>query len=164
MKRAKKKSSKGDLVKSYAEFLRKETVEILVQSRKKHLRGMGIYALYDKNKNLVYLGKATSSLGRRIKGHGRSKKKNWAFFSYYELKNKKIVDQVESIILRIDKPIQNKQKGKLGFTRKKNKKKDFIKDAKIEKKRLKKSIERDKKRMSRKRKRIRVVERLLKKD
>lgn len=154
----KRKSTRKDFVKSYAELLPRGMFEVLTKPSKKHLRGMGIYALYDKNNTLLYVGKA-SRLSSRLKSHKR-KKKEWTKFSFYEFKKKRYVDQIESILLRIGKPPLNKQKGKIGFQRSKNKKKLFKKDAKQEEKRLKKKEERQKKSIRKTRKKRSMLRKL----
>ena len=154
-KRSKLRSSKGEFVKSYAEFLPREMFDVLTKQSRKYLRGTGIYALYDKNDRLVYIGRA-SRLGSRLKRHTR-RKTSWTHFSYYEFKKKRYVPHVESLILRIGKPRENKQKGKVGFQRKKNKTKLFKKEARHEMRRLKKRVERKKRSMRKDRKKISVL-------
>jgi len=148
----KRKSTRSDLIKTYAELLSRDMFGVLTKSSKKLMRGKGIYALYDKNDRLLYVGKA-SRLSSRLKLHKR-KQSNWSRFSYYEFKNKQYVDQVESILLRIGKPTLNKQKGKIGFQRFKNKKKKFKQDAKREEKKLKNKEARQKRSIRKTKKKI----------
>jgi hypothetical protein len=77
-----------------------------------YIRGKhGIYALYKKDR-LYYVGLA-SSLGGRLKQHLRDRHgASWDRFSVYLTRRAEQIKELESIVLRIVKPIGNKQLGK----------------------------------------------------
>jgi len=149
-RRSRTHSSKGGLVKSYAEFLPREMFDIMQESIKKNLRVRGIYALYNNKNSLLYVGRA-SKLSGRLMRHKR-RKSEWTKFSFYEIRSEKNVKRVESLLLRIGKPPLNKQKGKIGFERRKNIKRKLKRDAKLKEKVLKKREERQRRRLSKTRK------------
>ncbi len=70
----------------------------------------GIYALYRKGKP-VYAGLA-SNLRARLKSHIRDARKVWDHFSVYLTIGTEYMKELESLILRIERPNRNRQKGK----------------------------------------------------
>jgi len=141
LSRKQKRTSKKGFVKSYAENLDKDIFEVLQKYIQKTLRKKGVYALYDKRDNLLYVGKA-SKLRSRLRRH-KLRQKDWAKFSFYAIKYKSQLDQLESFFLRIQLPPWNKQRGKIGFEKSKNKTKSFKNEAKKEIKRIEDANERD---------------------
>ncbi len=88
-------------------------------------RRSGIYALYKKDR-LYYVGLA-SNLRSRLRGHLRDRHRNlWDRFSVYLTIGNQHVKELESLVLRISKPIGNKVKGK--FRRSENLYRSFAKD------------------------------------
>jgi hypothetical protein len=159
MVRKRTRVSKSEIVKSYAEKLDRDYFDVLQNHIKKTLGGMGIYALYDKRGNLLYVGKA-SKLKQRLVKHKRTQTE-WSNFSFYALKKKSQVDQLESFFLRIELPPWNQQRGKIGFEKSKNKTKSFKKEAKNEIKREKKANEADRQKIKTRKKRTRrIIQRL----
>src|SRR3989338_7114063 len=88
-------------------------------------RRSGIYALY-RGDRLYYVGLA-SNLRSRLKGHLRDRHRNlWDRFSVYLTIGNQHMKELESLVLRISKPIGNKIKGK--FKRSENLHRLFAKD------------------------------------
>ncbi|MFA6217793.1 MAG: hypothetical protein WDL87_09120 [Candidatus Omnitrophota bacterium] len=88
-------------------------------------RRSGIYALY-RNDRLYYVGLA-HNLRSRLKGHLRDRhKKLWNRFSVYLTIGSEHMKELESLVLRISKPIGNKVKGK--FKKSENLQRHFAKD------------------------------------
>ena len=88
-------------------------------------RRSGIYALY-RGDRLYYVGLA-SNLRSRLKGHLRDRHRNlWDRFSVYLTIGNQHMKELESLVLRISKPIGNKVKGK--FKRSENLRRLFAKD------------------------------------
>lgn len=88
-------------------------------------RRSGIYALYRRDR-LYYVGLA-SNLRSRLKSHLRDRhRKLWDRFSVYLTIGSDHMKELESLILRISKPIGNKIKGK--FKRSENLRRLFAKD------------------------------------
>src|SRR3990167_1090692 len=74
-------------------------------------RRSGVYALY-RGDRLYYVGLA-SNLRSRLKGHLRDRHRNlWDRFSVYLTIGNDHIKELESLILRISKPVGNKVKGK----------------------------------------------------
>ncbi|MCA6128692.1 hypothetical protein [Thalassolituus oleivorans] len=118
------------VIVEYGEF--DHTQDVRPQLRtlfKNHERGMGIYAFYDAFANLIYIGKATnlleecySAIRRDVPvkfpaGIKKTPEKRYEvvrYISAYDVGESNWVDypkHVESLILRISKPVLNKQIG-----------------------------------------------------
>jgi hypothetical protein len=73
----------------------------------------GLYALYKKNGELYYVGRASNLLGRlqihRSDLHG----KNWDRLAIYILDEKVTLHEVESVLIAVSKPPGNKNRGRL---------------------------------------------------
>jgi len=110
MKKEKKKSRKGKLIK-YHTTKPKHISEItsVIGSKDK---GFGIYALYNRGK-LVYVGLSERSLRSRLRSHARTKKGKWSHFKWWQVKNDRYIKDIESLILQINQPKLNKIKGKM---------------------------------------------------
>jgi len=110
----KKKSTKGHLVKSYAEGIKKKVLEKHRESIKRVVgRKSGIYLL-SKGKKLYYIG-LSNKLASRLKDHLDDKhRRKWDRFSLYSIGKKKYLKDVESILVRIIKPPGNAQEGSFG--------------------------------------------------
>ena len=97
-----------------------------------HHENAGIYAFYDSSANLIYLGKAVKllpevydamnnrtvhiSLPRGIKNRPEKRSEMIRYISAYDVGKSKLMDfprHVESLMLRISKPILNKNIGNL---------------------------------------------------
>jgi len=88
-------------------------------------RRSGIYALYRRDR-LYYVGLA-HNLRSRLKSHLRDRhRKLWDRFSVYFTIGSEHMKELESLVLRISKPIGNKVKGK--FRRSENLHRLFAKD------------------------------------
>ena len=88
-------------------------------------RRSGIYALY-RGDRLYYVGLA-SNLRSRLKGHLRDRHRGlWSRFSVYLTVGNQHMKELESLVLRISKPMGNKVKGK--FKRSENLYRSFARD------------------------------------
>lgn len=88
-------------------------------------RRSGVYALY-RGDRIYYVGLA-SNLRSRLKGHLKDRHRNlWNRFSVYLTIGNDHIKELESLILRIAKPVGNKVKGK--FKRSENLYRLFAKD------------------------------------
>lgn len=88
-------------------------------------RRSGIYALY-KGDRLYYVGLA-SNLRSRLKGHLRDRHRDlWNRFSVYLTIGNQHMQELESLVLRISKPMGNKVRGK--FKRSENLYRSFARD------------------------------------
>ena len=105
-----KKSEKGKLIKYHTTKPKHitETKEVFGFKDK----GIGIYALY-KGKKLVYVGLSKRSLKGRLRSHAKTKKGEWNYFKWWQVKNTKYIKDIETLILQINKPKLNKIKGHL---------------------------------------------------
>lgn len=74
------------------------------------LKGAGLYALYDKKGQLIYVGRATKSIRSRISSHIRAGKKPFAYFSVFGVAGRSCdarvrrVCDLEALLLRLIKP------------------------------------------------------------
>jgi hypothetical protein len=110
-KKSNKKSTKGKFVKRYWEHLKGSEYARALGVRQ---RGSGIYVLYNKNGGVYYIGISRRSLRGRIRRHWNSDKHKgkWRTFSFYQIKRKKLIKDVESLLLRIyPKPLGNRKPG-----------------------------------------------------
>jgi hypothetical protein len=82
---------------------------------KQILKGKGgIYALYDKEGKLVYIGIAKGLLGR-LGDHSKDRLADkWSKMSLYVTPSKESAKSIEALFLRIYKPKYNKNIGRLG--------------------------------------------------
>jgi len=97
------------LITAHAEGISVEVFErVLLRAFRQALgRRTGIYALYDKRRP-YYVGLA-SSLRSRIKDHTSDHLSGkWDRFSFFEVKKKKYLKDVESLAIRIANPVANK--------------------------------------------------------
>jgi hypothetical protein len=95
---------------------------------KQYIRGRnGVYALY-KGEKLYYVGLATNLRGR-LKQHPRDRHSElWDRFSVYLTIGDRHIKEMESLLLRITRPVGNKQIGK--FVRCENLVRRFARDIK----------------------------------
>jgi hypothetical protein len=105
VKSRKKTSVIGELIKHHEDFISIDDKESWKKVPGKRQQGCGVYALYN-NYGLYYIGKATS-LKKRLTTHKR-KKKHWNKYSWYQTKNYLDAEALESIILRLVYPPDNK--------------------------------------------------------
>jgi hypothetical protein len=114
----KKKSSRGLLVRAYAEGISANLLEQhgdtvkLVIGRKR-----GVYVL-SKDGTPYYIGLA-AKLRARLSHHLKDRHAGkWDRFDFYAIRSQKYVKDLESILIRVAKPEGNRQKG--GFGKNKN--------------------------------------------
>ena len=114
MKRRKKKSSKGILVKGYIPPISRNFIELdfFENKMKEILKGnSGLYVLYN-NDDLYYVG-ITKDLFRRLYHHRRDKHKNkWNRFSVFIIGRGKYLKDIESMAQLISNPPANVWKGR----------------------------------------------------
>ena len=125
---ARRKSSKGALVRSYAEGIKRKVLERNQESVKRVVgRKSGVYVL-SKGDRLYYVG-LSNKLHSRLNHHLDDKhKRQWDRFSFYSIGRKRYLKDIESILTRIAKPPGNSQKGSFG--KNKNLRKRFISEIK----------------------------------
>lgn len=106
------KNKRSQLVTEYLEHLSGKAIEEYQSIIKEFIRGKnGIYGLY-KDGKLVYVGLAVNLL-RRIDHHLRDRHKGeWDSFSVFVVKNNSHLRELESLVMRVAYPKNNKQKGK----------------------------------------------------
>jgi hypothetical protein len=114
----KKQSSRGLLVRAYAENISAKLLEQhgdtvkLVIGRKR-----GVYVL-SKDGKPYYIGLA-SKLPSRLSHHLKDRHAgNWDRFNFYAIRSKKYIKDLESILIRVAQPEGNRQRG--GFGKDKN--------------------------------------------
>lgn len=114
MKSKKRKSNKGLLIKGILEKIPKESFAVLKSELKDMLRhNSGIYALY-KGDKVVYVGLAKDLYWRNfhhLKGDRHTGK--WDNFSIFIITRVNYLKDLETLVLRISKPKNNRVKGKL---------------------------------------------------
>ena len=112
--RKKRKSTKGTLVKYYAEGVGATILESSEESVKRVIgRKSGIYVL-TKNGDPYYVGLASkirTRLGQHLKDKHRRK---WDRFSIYLIARKKFLKDIETILIRVLSPKGNGQRGRFG--------------------------------------------------
>jgi hypothetical protein len=103
---------RGHLVTEYLENVSDRAIDEYQTIIKDFIRGKnGIYALYKKGQ-LVYVGLAIDLL-KRIDHHLKDRHKGeWDSFSLYVTKNDKHLRELESLIMRVAYPKNNKQTGR----------------------------------------------------
>ena len=114
----KRKSSRGLLVRAYAEnisasLLEKhgDTVKTVIGKKR------GVYVL-SKDGEPYYIGLA-SALPSRLNSHLKDRHaRKWDRFNFYAIRSRKYVKDLESILIRVARPKGNRQKG--GFGKNKN--------------------------------------------
>lgn len=97
---------------------------------KKHER-QGLYALYGKDGELYYVGRASHLLGRLSTHRSDLHGEKWDKLAIYILDESLTLHEVESLLIAVSKPAGNKNKGKLKGDLKKDLK-DALKTAAIE--------------------------------
>lgn len=114
----KRKSSRGSLVRSYAENIsaklldqHRDTVKFVIGKKS------GVYVL-SKSGKPYYIGLA-SELPSRLNHHLKDRHAgNWDRFNFYAIRRQKYLKDLESILIRVANPDGNRQKG--GFGKNKN--------------------------------------------
>lgn len=91
----------------------------------------GLYALYKKNGELYYVGRASNLLGRLSTHRSDLHGKKWDKLAIYIIDERLTLHDVESLLIAVSKPEGNKNRGKLKGDMKKALK-DFMKAAAIE--------------------------------
>src|SRR5580693_574812 len=117
MKKKKSKTLRGVLVKSYAEKLNADLLEVYRDTVKSVLgRKSGIYVLSQDGKP-YYVGLA-SKLRSRVANHLKDRHKGkWDRFSFYAIGKKKYLKDIETILIRVADPDGNGQWGTFGRNR-----------------------------------------------
>lgn len=108
----------GENKEKFAEFLREHEKQ-------------GLYALYKKNGELYYVGRASNLLGRLSSHRSDLHGKKWDKLAIYIIDEKLTLHDVESLLIAVSKPEGNKNRGRLKGDLKKALK-DFMKTAAIE--------------------------------
>jgi hypothetical protein len=108
----KKKSTKGSLVRYYAEGVGATLLESSQESVKRVIgRKSGVYVL-TKNRDPYYVGLA-SKIRTRLGQHLKDKhRKKWDRFSIYLIGRKKFLKDIETILIRVLSPKGNGQRGR----------------------------------------------------
>jgi len=91
----------------------------------------GLYALYKRNGQLYYVGRASNLLGRLGTHTSDLHGKKWDKLAIYIIDEKLKLHDVESLLIAVSKPEGNKNRGRLKGDLKKNLR-DFMKAAAIE--------------------------------
>jgi Uri superfamily endonuclease len=125
-KKKKKKSSRGLLLRAYAEaisanLLEKhgDTVKFVIGKKS------GVYVL-SKDGKPYYIGLA-KKLPSRLRRHLKDRHANkWDHFNFYAIRSQKYVKDLESILIRVARPKGNRQLG--GFGKGKNLRKRLQKE------------------------------------
>lgn len=106
-KKTKKISDRNRLIKIWCEHQPRKN---FITSLGKKKGGSGIYILYRKGK--VYdIGQSKSSIRSRLRMHATKDrfKGKWDSFSFYQIKKKKYIKDVETLLQRIYIPKGNKK-------------------------------------------------------
>src|SRR3989304_6431959 len=103
-------TDKSKLVKKFMEHRDWDEYRIALGTK---ARGRGIYALY-RGDRLYYIGRSKTSLRGRLRQHARRDKHKgkWDNWSFYQIGRTKYIKDIESLILRINRPEGNRVKGK----------------------------------------------------
>ncbi len=114
----KKKSSRGLLVRAYAEDISAKLLEKHGDTVKTVIgRKRGVYVL-SKDGKPYYIGLA-NKLPSRLSHHLKDRHAgNWDRFNFYAIRSKKYIKDLESILIRVAQPEGNRQRG--GFGKDKN--------------------------------------------
>jgi hypothetical protein len=114
----KRKSSRGLLVRAYAENISARLLEQHGDTVKLVIgRKSGVYVL-SKHGKPYYIGLA-KKLPSRLSHHLRDRHAGkWDRFNFYAIRSRKYVKDLESILIRVAQPDGNRQKG--GFGKDKN--------------------------------------------
>jgi hypothetical protein len=111
-------------------LLEGENKEKFVAFLRDHER-QGLYALYKKNGELYYVGRASNLLQRLGTHTSDLHGKKWDKLAIYIIDEKLTLHDVESLLIAVSKPEGNKNRGRLKGDLKKDLK-DFMKAAAIE--------------------------------
>jgi hypothetical protein len=106
-------------------LLEGENREKFASFLKKHER-QGLYALYGKNGELYYVGRASHLLGRLSTHRSDLHRKKWDKLAIYILDEGLTLHEVESLLITVSKPEGNKNRGRLKGDLKKDLR-DFLK-------------------------------------
>jgi hypothetical protein len=90
----------GENKEKFAEFLREHEKQ-------------GLYALYRKNGELYYVGRASNLLGRLSSHRSDLHGKKWDKLAIYIIDEKLTLHDVESLLIAVSKPEGNKNRGRL---------------------------------------------------
>ena len=99
------KPKQGRVIRSYRRHIPVELFPV-----RSWLKGAGLYALYDKQGRLIYVGRATKSIRSRISSHLRAGKKPFASFSVFRVAGRSCdarvrrVCDLEALLLRVIEP------------------------------------------------------------
>lgn len=110
LKGARKKKKSGLLLQHLEDVSWKVLEDYLNVIRDMTRGRTGVYALYNRRK-LYYVGLASNMMGR-LKTHLKDRHNGeWDRFSVYLTADSKHIKELESLILRISKPVGNRQTG-----------------------------------------------------
>lgn len=107
MKKKRKKTDGGRIIKKYGEHF---PISRIPEAPRSRTKGTGIYALY-KGDNLVYIGLTKRSIRARLGSHLKTKKGRWDNFSFYLIRKLHYIKDIETLILRIADLKLNNVKG-----------------------------------------------------
>lgn len=102
---------KGSFIKLYLERVRGSEYK---KAPRNDQYGSGVYVLYNKKGGVYYIGMSRASLRKRIRAHWTKDrhKGKWTRFSFYQIKRKKSIIDIESLLLSINKkPKGNRKAG-----------------------------------------------------
>jgi hypothetical protein len=111
-------------------LLEGENKEKFVEFLRDHEK-QGLYALYKKNGELYYVGRASNLLQRLATHTADLHGKKWDKLAIYIIDEKLTLHDVESLLIAVSKPEGNKNRGRLKGDLKKSLR-DFMKTAAIE--------------------------------
>ena len=86
----------------------KEKFAAFLKDHEKH----GLYALYKKNGELYYVGRASNLLGRLSAHRSDLHGKKWDKLAIYIIDEKLTLHEVESLLIAVSKPEGNKNRGR----------------------------------------------------
>ena len=101
------------IIPGYLEKKPSEVIEFHFLLKKLLGKEQGIYALYKEN-NLYYVGKSVD-LQRRLKQHLKDRHQDkWNKFSFFVVRDKRHISDLEALLIRINDPKGNRQKPNKG--------------------------------------------------
>ncbi|MDE1728316.1 MAG: GIY-YIG nuclease family protein [Thaumarchaeota archaeon] len=103
-------SISGSILQDYSERYNAEQLENIYKAMNKIGISSGIYALY-RDDELYYIGKSIN-LKKRLQDHKKNPHtKNWNKFRIFLIKDIKILDDVETMLITVSRPKGNGNKG-----------------------------------------------------
>ena len=105
-----KSTDRSRLIKRNLELVRADS---FINALGRRDRGRGIYVLYKKGR-VIYVGLSTISLRTRLRKHYSKDrlKGKWDKFSFYQITKTRYIKDVESLLLRVIRPYENRVLGR----------------------------------------------------